>query len=403
MKEGQPIVNNILKARSLDIGILSTPRLYNSRMTVEEANSLTWDEFKTRMQPFASVQSDASQVEYIFTPKSPTWTFKDINVFVGEPNRRIATIADLNDEEGRFLFDIHLKTARSLISEEDKETHFSIGFNEEDLLPGHHTINSRLHTHLYVADNPRIDTNRQPTSLRELDWFERLSLVEPMIPVFYDYMQNQLAEGLFNGYLQNDGVNLQPGYISLSLRDSDDTQNVFPDIRKFFINTRAEYNKVEALFTDRRIDPDSGRYIPLPLEERQARVSAYIEENGSWISDASAMVLTYLGSHVREAKKTGVDRKTIHSPENVWFTKGFAGAMNFVLSPDIDSIRFDFLPCALSTSSMNKVLIKEGLPTLLRRGASDATDEDKKYAAAYYHSIQQVLMNHFSNETTLLT
>lgn len=389
-KEGfSPFLSSALTAKDLNVQFLEGPAYFDHRMSLEEANELSWSEFKSRLQPFSILKKFDNGTEFVLSPKSPPWTYKDFTVFAGDNNRKIATIRDLDDSEGQAFLDINFRLAKEILSDyEHDEVHFAIGFNESDYIPGqHHSINTRLHSHIYVADSPVIRESLVPQKWEEFSWVDRLRFMEPTISIAQDLLRKLIEEKLFSEHLKNSEVFLNSGYISVDLNGNTEFTSIFSKLKSFFIVASQEYDAIESIITDKTVDLETGRYLPREKSERVQMMEAYICKNREWLSNKSVSILRYLASRIVRAGKRSNQDYSINNANQVWATKGFAGAVNFSLRKDRKSIRMDFLPCIFSTSSMNKVLVAQEFPTLLRRAKMGATEEQKQVMNMFYQEM----------------
>lgn len=396
-ENSSPFLSSALTAKELNLQFLEGPSYYKHRMTLEEANELPWEEFKSRLQPFSILKRHKTNTEFALSPKSPPWTYKDFTIFAGNTSRKIATIKDLSDSEGNAFLDINFRLAQAVLSDsQHDEVHFAIGFNELDYIPGqHHSIKTRLHSHLYVADSKVIRESLVPQKWQELDWVDRLRFMEPTVSIAGDLLKLLIDEGMFSNCLESNEVFLNAGYISVNFSNGIELSSIFTDLKKFFVRASNEYDEIESIITDKRIDSETGRYLPRIQSERIEIMEIYINKNRNWLSDESMAILRYLARRIVRAGKRDVRDRTINNASQVWATKGFAGAINFSLRKDRDLIRMDFVPCIFTTSSMNKVLVAQEYPTVLRRAKVSATDEQKQVMDMFYKKVADQLIDLF--------
>jgi len=222
MSEKDPFLKAILEGRHLSVGKMETAKYYSDRMTREEGDSLSWGKFKEKIKPLRSLQDPETGLEFIVTSKSPSWTYKDVNLFVGREGRAVETIDDLSDEEGETFLKINTKVAQETVDEENREINVSIGYNPEDNLPGQHSIRTKLHSHIYVSRDKEMVDNRKPVQWKDLDWFKRLSVIEPFAPIYRDFIKNVLQQkGLLKDFLASQDVDTNTGYVSMQLNNQE--------------------------------------------------------------------------------------------------------------------------------------------------------------------------------------
>ncbi len=385
LRKGHFFVGSFNQLKRQSLGVLDVPLYATPLLTSDVANRLSWQEFKQQMQPFFVYKDESTETEYIVTKKNPPWTFKDINIFVGNSARQIASLTDLTEDEGKLFFDINLKLAEEPM-EEGELTHFSVGFNPLDNLPGRHSITTKLHSHIYVARNPEIMAQRVPVKVSNLNRFDSLSLVEPFSIIVRDFLNHKSAE-IFGKELE-DRIELGLGHCSIFLDYSQFRTQAFTLVRDMYTKFEEVYRELESIFTNFEVDPNTERYIPKSQDQRRACLSEYVEEN-NWLSKDSRRLLEYIAKYIRKAEPREGRLDNISSAGTAWFTKGFAGAFNFYINPTTNTIRVDYLPCAITASSMNKVLLGREYPTLVRRGVVKPTADQSEDMECYYSYISQ--------------
>ncbi|MFA6105221.1 MAG: hypothetical protein WC725_01305 [Patescibacteria group bacterium] len=395
MSEKNPFLRSILKGRTLSVGSMETPKYYPDIISQEEANELSWREFKERLQPLRTIKHPRTGLEYILTSKSPSWTFQDINMFVGNDDRIVKTIEDLEDDEGLLFLKVNSKIAQETLDADSREINVSIGYNVEDNLPGQHSIQTKLHSHIYVSRDNEVETCRTPVSWKDLNWFKRLSVVEPFAPLYRDFVANSIKkQKLFNNFLASQEVDMQHGYVSLQLNNKENIFNTFPDIKALYHDMQEEYAQVENIFTDKHTDRLTNRYIPRIEDERTALIREYIKGNQEWLSSESNELLYYLSKNIKQP--AGIDFRNMKSANEAWLTKGFAGMINLSFSYGCDTVRFDILPRVITTSSASKVLAGQGRPTVLARGSNEASGNQQKIVENYQKRVANIIDQNFA-------
>lgn len=375
---------------------METPQYYPEKLAGGEAEELSWDEFKERMQPFRTLKYSDTGLEFLLTPKSPSWTYQDVNIFAGSTGREVQTIENLNDDEGKLFFDINKEVALGVISPDNREVNVSIGFNVEDHLPGQHSIQTKLHSHIFVTRDKYVEANRRSVQWKDLDWFKRLSVVEPFAPLYKDFVETIVKkQKLFTDFLASQETVMHPGYFSMRFKDQAKIQEIFPDVRALLGTMQKEYEEVEHLFTDKNIDPLTNRYIPLEEDKRRALASDYIKRNQDWLSQESIGLLDYLVKNIKSA--SGSNFRDMKSASEAWFTRGFVGLINLSFSNESDIVRFDILPRVITTSSVSKILAGEGKPIVLDRGRNEASVEEKQVSESYLQRVANIIDQKFSS------
>ncbi len=387
-------MKSILQGRELSVGRMETPKYHPDKMSLEEGNTFPWHEFKERLQPLRTIKHPRTGLEYILTTKSPSWTYQDINMFVGNKDRTVKTIDDLEDDEGELFFKLNAKFAQDALDVNNREVNVSIGYNVEDNLPGQHSIQTKLHSHIYVSKDDEIDTNRTSVQWKDLNWFKRLSVVEPFAPLYRDFVENLVQKhGLLKSYLASQDVDMHPGYISMQLNNKENIYKIFSEIKALFHAMQAEYARVEDLFTDKRTDYHTNRYIPREESQRIALTQEYAQSNQYWLSSESNELLYYLSKNIRRA--AGSSFRDMKDANEAWFTKGFAGMINLSFSYGSDTVRFDILPRVITTSSASKILAGQGKPTVLTIGLNEASIRKQKISEDYQKRVVNIIDQNF--------
>lgn len=394
MSERNPFLESLLHGRDLQIGKMETPEYYSDRLTPEETRELTWNEFKGRLHSLRILKDPQTGLELVISRKSPTWTYQDLNMYAGNEGRTVRTIEDLDDTEGHLFLQINTKVAQELLDKENREVNVSVGYNVEDNLPGQHSIPTRLHSHIFVSRDRGIEENRAPVRWKDLDWFKRLSVVEPFAPLYRDFVEDLVKQHeTLSDFLLSQEVVMHPGYISMQLADQASVYQAFPEIKALLHSMRQEYEELEQVFTDKRVDHSTNRYIPRLENERRVLAQEFTKKNESWLSQESIDILYYLASNLRRAE--GGDYRNMGSAGEAWLTKGFAGMINFSFSHGQDTVRFDILPRVMTTSSASKILAGQENPTVLARGSRKASLQEQRVAENYQQRVMGIVDQNF--------
>jgi hypothetical protein len=129
---------------------------------------------------------------------------------------------------------------------------------------------------------------------------------------------------------------MHPGYVSLLLKDNVSAHEAFSEVRNLDASMHQEYSRMENLFTDKRVDHSTNRYIPRQMDERMDLMKKYIEDNKNWLSTESINLLYYLASNIKLA--AGNDFRKMDAADEAWLTKGYAGMINFSLTYGSDNV-----------------------------------------------------------------
>jgi hypothetical protein len=68
-------------------------------------------------------------------------------------------------------------------------------------------------------------------------------------------------------------------------------------------------------------------------------------------------------------------------------SRGFAGAITYAFEKDRDTVRLDFLPLVITTSTPMKTIMGEAFPAVVERTSSSASDEDRARMRAYHQKV----------------
>lgn len=349
-------------------GYFERPRFHSQR--TEKNPQLEWDKFRQTFQPFATVvlptPADGLPTEILFTGKDVGWCTRDANMWIGSNRRQIQEISGLTTMEGEAYFGIGLKLCREISQNSGINHAFAIGFNPLDLgRPGHHNVNW-LHAHLHAYDDPLDTQTIQPKSWKGMHWFDRLTFAEPFAQLFFDYLKHiggNMPEAHFQAF-QTVDAELSNGRICFPC-DTSDPEKVFLELKAAYIAMRTEYERIEEIFTDKQLDPQTGRYIPFPQEIRHKRLDDFLQ-NDTIYSARSRQLLKYLAQHLLVATPRPKERENyIKSASHAHITKGFAGAINFAYDFQEDKFRFEFLPRVITSSSVAKTMFGQEGATIM--------------------------------------
>lgn len=392
MAHGEIFLDQMRRARQLDLGILTMPAYEQQRLSSEALNQTTWLRFKEAMSPFGMVRFDTDdEAEFILTPKTMGWGIEDANIFVGHADRQIQELTDLSPQEGAHFLELCYTLARGVIARQHTpQSQISIGFNPNDLSISHHSL-LRLHAHVRAAPHPLDLKRRTVYQWSELDRFDRMAFVEPFSVLHHDFLQALTARGLFEGLIDRpleSGV----GYTTFSLSPEADFLELFVSLSTAYAAMRKEYEMIAQIFTDGRKDTTLDRFIPRDITERRHLLAAFLESHGSIYSARSQQLLSYLSEHIDHAQPRDADNpRDMSSNGKLYITRGFAGALTFHFDRDSDAVKMDFLPRVVTTSGVTKTIMGDRLPTVIAKTRSEATAEEHAITKDYHQELMRIL------------
>jgi hypothetical protein len=248
-----------------EYGYIERPAFREHRVKNVKEFDPPWDEFKSVFSPFLEINThDGSEI--IFTDKDVSWNVRDVNIWIGNRKKRIDEIDDLTDQEGSTLFDIGVDLCGELNNSTGLNHSLTIATNPLDIgMPGNQSVR-KLHIHLRSFDDPADLRRIQKKSWKEMLWFDKLAFIEPFTSLYFDFAKNYLStrDGLF----KSEDVSMLEGIVRFST-DPDKKHIFFPDLKDLYSEMKQEYSLVEAIFTDRKVDPVTDRYLPLPPNIRR--------------------------------------------------------------------------------------------------------------------------------------
>jgi hypothetical protein len=348
-----------------------------------------WDTFKSRFNPFLTMDLSpqlSSSTELFFTDKDVSWGTQDANIWIGGEDREINEVDDLTSEEARVFFNIGLKLCRNLKSYNGLDHSLSIGFNPGDLgLPGHHNV-KRLHAHLRAYNDP-YDLNKiERRQWKDMHWFDRLTFIEPFTQLYFDFIQHSLKQAPGNTF-DEDKISDSEGVIDLPIIKTG--ESTFPNtLTHLYSSMKAEYKKIEDIFTGKELDPESDRYIPKEANEIEAGLESFFS-NQPYYSSESQQALYYLAKNIKKAsKRPNVRDQFITDPSHVYITKGFAGALTVRHNSETDRFTLEFLPRVITSSAVAKTMFGRNEPTIMGKHAP-ATDIQIEKLEQFKQNIKQ--------------
>lgn len=371
-------------------GILSTPYYFEPKMTTDEANQFSWSAFKEKLNPVTTITNPAIDLEFAVTPKNIAWSTHDVNVYTGSERKYVEEITDLSQQEGSLFFKLNFLLARELVSNDLPKIHVSLGFNPRDFSSGHHSIR-RLHTHLYAAQGKLLEKYLESAEYGTLDWFQRLTFIEPFAVLYHDFILAQINKWGFQDLISDLKPEFNSGYTSMHLKPNISSADIFAFISTIYETMKIEYNEIASVFTDGTIDDKTGKFTPRSRSEREARLDLYLATKSEVFSERSTTLLKYLAKNLKEAKSRR-EKRGITSAETAWITTGFAGAMTFSFQKDKDEIRFDFLPRVITTSAVSKTIFGRKRPTLIFKTKRKPQPEDVRAMQSYHGRILEILL-----------
>ncbi len=388
---GEIFLDQVREVAAQDnMGLLIAPTYFASQMSASEANQIGWDSFRQQIRPLALIRLPNSGVECTITPKSTPWGAEDVNIFAGQEGRNIYEIDDFNTHEGEAFLDLNFRIAAGLLDENRRNTQITIGFNPEDLSYGHHSV-LKIHAHIRSAPSEIDASNRQAKSWHDLDRYDKLAFIEPLAPLYHDYIRNTVKEGLLGNFIVDEPVaNL--GYTSLLLRDSERLAEIFSELKALYVGLKLEYDNVAEILTDGSIDTATQRFVPRPQTERIIRLERFLKEREGFYSPESVKTLRYLAKHIRVAEpRDPQNSRDMSSTAMIYFTRGFAGGISFRFEKDSPVVGFDFMPFALTTSAVTKTMLGESLPTVIIRPGNTASEAEHRTMQEYHGRILRIL------------
>ena len=360
-------IENLLYTRAVvnrSFGYYARPKFHPERSSKDP--HFDWQKLKEVFHPFILIMpapGNPSFPEIMFTDKDVSWGTRDINMWVGSDTRKIYEIDDLTEDEGITWWGTGLRLCRDLSRQSHINHSFSIGFNPRDIgKPGHHNVNW-LHAHLRAYDD-KLDTSTiVPRNWIDMNWFDRLTFIEPFTQLFYDYL-GYLSKTYSIKTHQIEHASMVNGVVTIPV-DTDNVGLLTREIKGLYVSMKTEYSKVEDIFTERSLDQSTGRYIPLDQKIRNERLVAYLDSRGFY-SPKSKELLRYLAKNLVRAEKRSNKRDSfIENASHINISKGFAGAFVLAYSLDQDRFRFEFIPRVISSSAVAKTMYGKDRPTLM--------------------------------------
>lgn len=387
MRESELFYNQIKHVKKLNIGEFEPPKFSEPQIEKSEVNNLSWKEFKEEIRPLAVINVPGIDAEYLITPKNVPWALQDVNVYIGAANKDYFELSDLNENEGRTFFDVNGSIAKGLLADQNfSETHISIGFNPDDFSPGHHSV-KRLHSHIYVADNPELQGQIKKREWAGMNKNEKFTFIEPFSQVFYEYLEYLLKTGIVEeGFIQGEIEN-NPGYLSFYVEKDIDPMELFNLIKKIYLELKKEYDNFLEIFTDRSLDPETERYIPRPVEERLVLLESHLNNRPGVFSQESKKILSGLAQNLVSALPKKDGGTMVDSNETLWISKGFSGAFTQSFKLNEDLSRIDYFPRVVTTNTVEKTIFGKDHPTVIKRDIKNATENDFKLMDQYHQAV----------------
>lgn len=389
-----PVTNHLLKARVGNLEKIHRPLYFYPPMTNSEANSVSWPEFKNRILPLARVILEGSSLEYLITPKCYSYGQRDVSIFAGKNEHDISTLTDFTELEGNNLFLINQILVNSLLNSGNNTVQITIGFNPGDmLLIGNHTL-KRFHSHTYLVEEKTMNDNLKQVTWNELNWFDRLSLIEPFNKILHDFLRSQAKKSkLFPEMQFSDEVQENLGFSSVYFKNASDFQNLFPSLVNLYVQMCQEHKRIESIFTNWDLDPSTERYIPKEKADRQSSLKKYLDEQ-DYLSSDSVCLLEYIANNLILGK-SGREKAQIFKANQVWFAKGFCGALTFSFSKQLPGFRLDIIPKAITTACSSKTLCGVDRPVVFSKAKTPATNKELLEIRQYWRDIQDIVRKKF--------
>ena len=356
----------------------SPPQHHEMQMTRQESHELAWNDFKEKMRPLCVFQMP-NGLECIVISKYAPWSRQDVSLFAGTEQRGINEVFDFENNEGSSFFDINFYLAKDILSNDDvSKMNVTIGFNPEDFSLGHHSV-KRLHSHVYVSEGEKLEGG----AIKETDWKslekpERLMFVEPFSAVYHDQIKKMLEAGLLNRNVLESEISEHIGYIGFEFTPGTSSGEIFEFTKKLYTACKSEYDAIADCFIKKQTDSETERFAPRDREERWRLLIQYLDRNKTY-SDESQKLLESLAERLESAMDPN---------KAMWFTRGFSGAITFIIEKDNPSIRMHFLPRVVTTSGVEKTIFGSDHPTRIKRSPEPATGEDRKIMYEYQEQIK---------------
>lgn len=330
---------------------LVKPRYFRK---VDNANTIGIKKLINSMPVISQKEINSSDIKFVVIKKDYPWTQQDVSIFALSPTEP-KMLFDLTLEEGCAFFKLNKKILDTALETPGcLEAYCAIGFNPKDDAIGCHTV-KRLHSHVCVLDqeylSSRIPFNKNNAS----NWYFLLTFYEPFTQIFFDIIQNYCQ----SKKAKNTGVNfklkniIHHKYNKISLRlDKNDFSNakMFLFISQMLEELALKYSKLEAIFTNYKIDPLTNRYLPKPKEIRLKELNNYFEKSN--YSNFSYELIKYLAVNLKKASKR--ERGRINKRSQMWISKGFSGACIFRFKKKENSFTFEFYPKVLATQALTR-------------------------------------------------
>ncbi len=387
---GYLLARNVNHVRREAVRVAKMPKYSEPAVTTCEANTLPWEEFKDKMQPFSLISSRDGITEFAFTQKSTPWSIEDVNMWVGSSRIPIDEITDFSTVALADLFTIHSEIAKQF-AREGRTLQWGFGYNPEDFSPGHHSV-KRFHTHIRGLGNPLDQRNVVTTPWKDSTWYDRLTSIEPFTPIAADILASLLQKPEIGQVLGWTMPTIHPsGYIEYQTQAIADADSYAKAFRQLYEDGRASYETVRNIFTDGQIDPDSDKYIPLPTQERGDRFEQFVGNNNIEFSPESLRLLKYLAHNVQPAS-TRLVNGTAHitNAAKVHITRGFAGGFMFTTHPE-GRMTADFFPRIITTTGPTKNLYADGDFYGFTKTQDKPTQMMREQNAAYARKIASIV------------
>lgn len=386
MSESFIFSKQLRKVKEQNIQEICSSKLFEPQMGTDEANTVGWKYFESKMKPLSVVKIMGTNTECIITPKSIPWVPQDVNIYVGGDTRDIFEIKDLSDKEGKAFLYLNLYLAKNLLSDVNHETHVSIGFNPDDFSSGHHSMR-RLHSHIYVADSSEVDSRVKNISWNHLNKSEKLTFIEPFSQVYYEYIINLFKTGRLDQELIKKDPENNLGYVSFYLDKNADVSKIFSFLKTLYEELKKEYAILLEIFTDKSINTKTQRYVPRNVSDRNNLLAKYLDSRVGVFSEEGSLLLQHLSQNLQESFSKEENIPNTNSEEQLWITKGLAGAFTFSFNRESDLMRIDFLPRVLTTATVDKTILGKDRPTKVKRTEKNANVEDLLIMEEYHKKI----------------
>lgn len=369
------------------VAVLDTPRYAPDYLPAAVADHLPWDRFRDTVPTLVQTRVPGTGLEALVVPKTVTWSDRDVNIFVGDPQAApLRSMLDLGAAAFVAVFGWHVTVARRVSAALGHDVYVTHGFNPNDTAPDAHSVAAKFHTHVHVPDL----AGRRSVRPADLSRFERLALIEPCASVATDLIRHRFTDGgspptaVVNRWTITAGF----GYVSITTPLDGHLVEDLSCLHTALAVLHTHYRDLVGIFTDGQVEGGTGhrRFVPVPPAERLRRLAVFEATSTVGWSAESLTVLHHLAGRLVPAAARDTPRSTrLGSASQAWLAKGLSGALNLVVPAAGSTLRIDFAPRVISTSGAAKV-ISAG-PTLIRKAHGTATTRQRRRLRDFEHLV----------------